>query len=797
MQRLSLAALAAVSLVSLLSAQGIDPVGRIHKSAKPLREVAVLQVPPLDRAAISLEDGHRRANGQPARYAIPHVVAANPATHGTWEVLDPTWSLWRLRILAPNSSHVNLGCQRFFLPANGRMMVYSSDYSDIVRPFDAADHSPTGELWFPVTGTQEIVAEIYVPTAVKPAVLFDLVHVGAGYRFFGAGPDAVPSGIDGSGSCNVDVVCPQGAAWPNEIPAIAAISSGGSIFCTGSMINNTALDGKNYFLTAFHCGVTSGVAPSLVCYWNYRNTTCGGTGANLSQFTTGSTFRAGWSTSDFTLVELNSTPNVAWGVTRAGWNRTTGNTPSTSAVAIHHPSGDAKKISFENQATSVTSYSGTAVPGNGTHVRVTDWDDGTTEPGSSGSPLFDQNHRIIGQLHGGGAACGNNLSDWYGAIASSWAGGGTNATRLSNWLDPVNSGVLVLNTLGGGGGTVAAATPYGTGCYTSYGAYAQTFGAASPFDLSGNATTAVVVNHAPIANGYTVQSGANAWFTPVAANLALGDDALSAAITLPFTFTYPGGSTTQIRICSNGFVWLNGTSTATEYQPTVTSLAAGPARLAPLWMDLNPLAGGTVHYDIEPGNAAVCVTWNAVFLYNTTVANSCQLRLRNTGAVEFRYRTVGSTTATNVVGRSRGVSAVPPNTDISAAMPFPITVDAAGLTFTAVNRPILGTTQTINLTNVPNPASSIGLVAIGFTQTNPGIDLVVIGAPGCFLYNPATVLQTLFPLVATTPWSLAIPNTPALSNSHVYVQGAALVPPGSNAFGLLTSNGIDLLLGTL
>ncbi len=798
MRRLSLAAIAALSFVSSLWAQGVDPIGRIHPKAQPLNMVAVLRVPALDRVAISTEDGHRRANGQAPRFAMPNVVAVNPTTHGTWEVLDATWSLWRLRIEAPLASHINLGFQQFTMPAGARLMLYSSDYVDVVRPFDVTDHSPTGELWTPIVRTAEIVAEVYVPTALRPQLQLNMVHVGAGYRFFGAGDDALSG--DGSGTCNFDVVCPLSAGWANEIPAIAAISTGGSIFCTGSMINNTASDGKNYFLTAFHCGVTAGAAPSLVCYWNYRELTCGGTGASLAQFTTGATWRSGYSTSDFTLVELNSSPNIAWGITHAGWNRDVGN--ASSACAIHHPSGDSKKISFEYQPTSVTTYGGTAVPGDSTHVRITDWDDGTTEPGSSGSPLFDQNHRIIGQLHGGGAACGNNLSDWYGRFTTSWTGGGSNTTRLSNWLDPIATGALTLNTRpagGGGGGTVAAATPYGTGCYTSYGTYAQTF-AASTFDLPGTAAVTVGVSHAPIANGYTVQAGANAWFTPVSANLGLTDDSVSATITLPFTFPFPGGSTTQVRMCSNGYVWLNGASTLADFQPTVAALASQVARVAPLWMDLNPQQGGTCHYDVDPSNTAVYFTWNGVPHYTGGAAvagNTCQVVLRSNGTVDYRYRVIGSQINTCIVGRTRGATIAPPNVDISTAMPFPVTTDASGLTFTAVNRPILGTTQTLNLTNVPAPASSIGLVLIGFAQLNPGTNLSVIGAPNCFLYNPGTVIQTLFPLGASTPWNLTIPNTPALSNSHVYVQGAALIPPGTNAFGALTSNGVDLLLGTL
>src|SRR5204863_3860682 len=102
-------------------------------------------------------------------------------------------------------------------------------------------------------------------------------------------------------------------------------------------------------------------------------------------------------------------------------------------------------------STVITSYNNPATPGDSTHVHVF-WSLGVTEPGSSGSPLFDNNHRVIGQLHGGPSACtqsGTNLSDYYGRFFRSWTGGGTNTTRLSNWLDPLNTGQTTLDTLSG------------------------------------------------------------------------------------------------------------------------------------------------------------------------------------------------------------------------------------------------------------------------------------------------------------------------------------------------------------
>src|SRR5690606_13115326 len=73
-----------------------------------------------------------------------------------------------------------------------------------------------------------------------------------------------------------------------------------------------------------------------------------------------------------------------------------------------------------------------------------DWDLGTTEGGSSGSGLWNEAGLLIGQLHGGYAACNNDSPDWYGRLSVSWTGGGTSATRMSNHLDPSGTGAEML-----------------------------------------------------------------------------------------------------------------------------------------------------------------------------------------------------------------------------------------------------------------------------------------------------------------------------------------------------------------
>ncbi|MFQ5430658.1 MAG: proprotein convertase P-domain-containing protein [Phycisphaerae bacterium] len=422
-----------------------QPVAKIA----PIEQLPRIELAPIDLNQVLAEDETRPAQGLPPRFAIPYPVQITPATDGLWETLPNGARIWRLRVLAPRAVSINLGFGRYAMPPGGLLYLHAADNSDSIRPFTANDNADHGQLWTPPIRSNDIIIEVTVPDPNAEAALdLELTSINYGYREFGAILAAARSG-----SCNIDVVCPQGAPWQDEIPAIAVYSTGGSLFCTGFMVNNTANDETPYFMTANHCGIGSGNAPSLVVFWNFETSTCGGNpNGSLSQFQSGATWRASYSPSDFTLVELSQSPNPAWNITFAGWDRTS-NDP-TSAVCIHHPNTDEKRISFENNPTVTTSWGGTSSPGDGSHIRVIDWDLGTTEPGSSGSPLFDQNHHVVGQLHGGSAACGNNLSDWFGRFSTSWNGGGSPSSRLKDWLDPGNTGVLSVDTLLPGGGPV-------------------------------------------------------------------------------------------------------------------------------------------------------------------------------------------------------------------------------------------------------------------------------------------------------------------------------------------------------
>jgi hypothetical protein len=370
-------------------------------------------------------------------------VNITPDSHGTWEALADGSILWRLRIISPGALSLNLGLDRFELPEGATFLVHDSSGAQIRGPYTARNRNADGGLWTAVVLGEELIAELHLPAGAEADVRISSVN--HGYRFFAA--EAAGRG-EKRGACNVNVVCPEGDPWRDQIRSVARITVSGMYVCTGQLVNTTAEDERPLLLTAQHCVETPGEAPTVVAYWNYESPNCFDyAGGGLSSNQSGSTWISSSPLSggsDFTLVELDEDPDPAWNLYFTGWDARA-QTPA-STTTIHHPSGDEKSISFDFDPPTSTGYLGSLPSPTGTHWRVADWDVGTTEGGSSGSCLFDDaSKRCIGTLSGGYAACSNDLPDWYGRFSKHWTGGGTASTRLSDWLDPFGSGALFLD----------------------------------------------------------------------------------------------------------------------------------------------------------------------------------------------------------------------------------------------------------------------------------------------------------------------------------------------------------------
>jgi len=425
-----LAAFAAGILLHLTTA-----TGQISQGGTPWVEGArpePMTLPVLDRAALAAEDDVTdRYKEAPWRFGVDHEVALSPVTDGAWTV-EQGERVWRLVIAAPGATCLSVRFDRFAVPKGGQLFLYAANGSDVLGAFDHRNMKPWGGLATGVVATDGLVVEYRQPVAITDMPDLHLDQVVQGYRALSGWPhgegDRGPFG--NSGACNINVNCPEGATWATEKRSVALIVQGGFAVCSGALVNNTANDGTPYFLTANHCLGNPG---NWVYYFNHESATCAGNTGPTNQSISGGTLLVNSGQSDVALIELSQTPPASYNVQYAGWDAS-GDIP-TSAVGIHHPSGDVKKICFEDDSPSQQQAAGAAV------WYIDQWELGVTEGGSSGSPLFDQNHRVIGQLYGGAAACSGSVNngqpDWYGRFNVSWGLG------LSEYLDPSGTGVTV------------------------------------------------------------------------------------------------------------------------------------------------------------------------------------------------------------------------------------------------------------------------------------------------------------------------------------------------------------------
>lgn len=380
-------------------------------------------MPEVDLQTLLLEDDLRP---QPAPYRFGATIAVHldAQERGTWEVLPNGDRLWRLRIASPQAYSINLIFERYWVPSGATLHLYNDDHSDVLgafTEFNVKDHGMFAVM--PVSG-DAITLEYREPRDALRSGELVISRVVHAYRdtFAKVGFE------EGSGSCNVNVACPQAAAWADQARSACRIVMTATL-CSGAMINNTNFDGRQYLLTADHCD--DGLEPLWVFDFNYQSAACSGTNGPNNTSALGATIRARSPASDYCLVEVTETIPASYNVFLAGWN--SGAAAPTSSACIHHPSGDIKKFSRDDHAATPV------ISGGGQCWNVIQWDLGVTEPGSSGSPLFDQNKRIVGQLFGGSSACGNPFNDLYGRFDVTWQSG------AAVWLDPSGTGTVALD----------------------------------------------------------------------------------------------------------------------------------------------------------------------------------------------------------------------------------------------------------------------------------------------------------------------------------------------------------------
>ena len=397
-----------------------------------------------------------------------------------------------------------------------------------------------------------------------------------------------------------------------------------------------------------------------------------------------------------------------------------------------------------------------------------------------------------------------------GAASNQPFGGAQYAPRIWN-------GALHYSVGPGGVGACGWTERLGAGCYAGATTFYEQFESLAAVDLSGSAPQPLVleaVAAGPL--GYVVTSGPPQWVAPQGSPVldnqggVLGDDDVSEALALPFSFAFPGGSTSVIHATANGEVYLGATSQLTaDVTPNGFELAAHQPRIAALWCDLEPLANlatsptSGVYFAVAASGIEAYVTWSDVadgrggspLSGSTSVSVQCVLRSDGSFALRYAGIAPGPGTGRAVVGFGAGGAAPDPGTrDLSQGLPFATTGPDSYPLEHRCSPPSLGGAMSLEVQGVE--AAGFAFVVLGDVPLPAGVDLAAAGAPGCRAYTNA-VASVVVPIsqpVGAGASLLQVPSAPALLGASYVSQ--AVAPGSGNALTLTTSNGVRWIIGS-
>ena len=367
--------------------------------------------------------------------------------------------------------------------------------------------------------------------------------------------------------------------------------------------------------------------------------------------------------------------------------------------------------------------------------------------------------------------------------------------RVGGWNG--GTGSFLLNVAGDLGPATGfgEAIRYGEGCYNDRASFYELIEDPALFDLSNTSFTMV-----PGSSGsYTVVSGIAPFVMPTgnAQLVTLGDD---SSQTLPLTTPFPYRNTTasSLEVYSNGFV-ATGSGSATIGTIVTANFFNEPDTAWRNWHDYDPSAGGQVTFE-EVGTTAY-FTWTDVPDWNVPGSMSTfQLQFDSAaGTVTFAFEQMSLTGGGgggngHMIGYSPGGPSVQPEElDISAALPATFEVqgdDTLELTLAAADRPIIGSSFTLDTGNVPTGVA-LGAQVFGLNQIAAGQSLAALGMPGCNQYLSLDTSVVLVPAGGAASYTITAPTSTGFAGVSIFAQSAMLVP-GVNALGALASNGLQL-----
>jgi len=394
------------------------------------------------------------------QYAVEREVDLSPEFNGGWSQSD-NLKIWRAHIISPQAYSLGVLFSEFELNEGVKIFIYDESGEHIKGAFTSENNKEYGTFYVGHIPGEQLIIEMQVDQGVSDYGQMRIGSISHAIEPVFASPNKSDLSLGTSQDCEIDINCIEGEDWQIIKKSVCQISTP-TLLCTGVLVNNTSYDGKPYILTAEHCVNSKFYAENSVFTFHYENSECGIDDAEMNMSVSGSSFVSTGDSIDFTLVKLSSMPPQDYDLYYAGWDIRAIN--HNSSVTIHHPDADAMKISYDFDP--MISATSTPWPEYITesYYKINEWDIGTTEGGSSGSPLFNSGKKLIGVLTGGSASCGDsigydeindrtiflldgNVDDYYSRLYYGWNHYSSTDQQLKRWLDPKNTGQLSIGGL--------------------------------------------------------------------------------------------------------------------------------------------------------------------------------------------------------------------------------------------------------------------------------------------------------------------------------------------------------------
>lgn len=381
-------------------------------------------------------------------FAYKFMTDYTPANSGIHFTTTDGIRIWRLGIRSSNALSLNVLFSEFELPEGASLFLYNADQSEVVGSFNHLNNSDKGIL--PVRPIQgdELIIEYQEPANVAFQGRLRVGEVNHGYRDLKAYKEPQPDRP--SFFCMNTVACYQENGineYEKSSRSVVLLIINGEVACTGTLLNNTSGDKKPYLLTASHClnkNFTINnpdyeeIAGSIICFFNYNSPICKTAMQGTEEMSVASAhYRAVNEQTDMALLELQETPPPYYQPFYSGWNaKDAGNGPY---AGIHHPMASIKRVNLYDKTPTLDNFFSSSLNFiENSFWHIDRWLSGATAGGSSGSPLFDANNRVIGALTGGApnTSCYKPVDDYYYAISKSWQIAAEADKQLKYWLSP-------------------------------------------------------------------------------------------------------------------------------------------------------------------------------------------------------------------------------------------------------------------------------------------------------------------------------------------------------------------------